>query len=135
MTTEDLIENDADWSLTDKPSSVFKDTASKSDQGKTMLAYIPGEALVQMGRVMTHGADKYGAFNYTKGHKSTQLISAALRHIIGDVGNPGYLMGNDTDKDSGLLHLAHAMANLAMLIQQTKDGTIDDDRPNLHEVK
>lgn len=106
------------------------DRAKKNDAGKNMLAYIPMQGLSEIGKVMTYGATKYGAFNYNKGHTSIQLSSAFLRHVC-----DGFLSGEDFDPESGLMHLAHAGATIMILIQQIKDGTIVDDRPNLRGGK
>jgi hypothetical protein len=120
-----LTERKLDDNTTDHKE--LDEKASKFDSGKNYLAAIPVQGLIATGTVFTYGKEKYGLFNYKKGHKSTQLISALMRHVW-----EGYMSGEDNDKESGLSHLAHAAANLLMLIQQHHDNTIDDDRPKVN---
>lgn len=97
-------------------------TAKKNDQGKIDLSIVPLAAMESIAKGLTYGAQKYGRYNYFKGHRTTQLIAACLRHLA------AYNEGEDLDTESGNSHIDHAIATLAMLQQQLKLGTLTDDR-------
>lgn len=81
----------------------------KFDGGKPDLSIIPYEAMEGVSAALMYGEKKYGRFNYKNGIEYTRLISAALRHLY------KFLQGVDIDDESGLNHIDHALANLAML--------------------
>lgn len=70
-----------------------------------------------------HGQEKYGRWNYQQGMEAGRLIAAALRHVL------DWYWTMDNDKESGASHLGHARANLGMLLEQQRLGTLIDDRP------
>jgi hypothetical protein len=76
---------------------------------------------------MDYGAGKYGQHNWSKyaGRWAwTQLIASCLRHLF------AWMMGEDLDEESGLNHLAHALANICMLLDlQIMDKGTDDRNP------
>lgn len=94
----------------------------KDDSGKPALEYIPKSAMWAMGGAFAYGAKKYGAFNYKGGLKVTRCLAAAVRHIY------QYLAGENLDPESGISHLGHAMASLAMAIDMVENDTNLDDR-------
>lgn len=94
----------------------------KHDAGKPRLSLIPRAALEAEARVMGFGANKYGTFNWKKGLAYSRLLDAALRHVH------AFVDGENDDPESGLNHLAHARANLAMLLDQLHSGAGEDDR-------
>jgi hypothetical protein len=95
----------------------------KFDQGKNRLDLIPTEALEQVGRIYTYGANKYADHNWRGGLKYSRLYGAALRHLF------AFWRGEDTDGESGLPHLAHATFGLLGLLQYSIEGREDlDDR-------
>lgn len=97
----------------------------KYDQGKEMMSLLPPEALLELGKVMTYGAQKYEKENWRKGISYQRLMDAAQRHLLKFQSNK-YL---DTDDESKLHHLAHAAVNLIMLLQFELEGRKDlDDR-------
>lgn len=95
---------------------------TKHDDGKPDLAILPKAFLDQTAEVMMFGAAKYGRSNYKKGLEVTRTLSAALRHIY------AYLDKEDNDQESGLSHLGHAAASLAMTMENIKLGTAKDNR-------
>lgn len=97
-------------------------TAKKFDQEKPDLSLIAYCAEVALARAMMYGAKKYGRYNYTKGHKVSQLVAAMKRHIS------LYMNGEEADTESGVHHLGHVMANCMMILHQTELGTSTDDR-------
>ena len=97
--------------------------AATYDDGKAPLATLPWAAIRQMSYVQAYGHRKYGDFhNYRKGLEVSRNLSCALRHIA------EYMEGHDTDHESGVNPLAHAMCRLAFVIQNLEDGTAIDDR-------
>ncbi len=94
---------------------------TKHDEGKPLLALLPVEALVEVGKVMTFGAKKYTAHNWRGGFAYTRVASAALRHLFARIS------GKDVDEESGLSHLAHAVCCVLFLLtfQLTNTGTDD----------
>ena len=69
------------------------------------------------------GMLKYGRSNFRAvGVRATIYIDAVMRHIL------AYLEGEDTDPDSGLPHMAHALACLAIIVEAQAKGNLADDR-------
>lgn len=94
----------------------------KHDDGKADLSLVPLTALESEARAFGFGEKKYGRYNYTRGFDVSRLTSAALRHIY------AYNNGEDIDPESGLHHLGHARACLAMLLHCRELGTLKDNR-------
>lgn len=94
----------------------------KYDTGKPRLDLIPNEALVELGKVLEYGCKKYSAGNWAKGIHYSRLIAATLRHIS------SYNGGEDTDSESGLSHISHALCNLAFLSYNIANRSDLDDR-------
>lgn len=88
--------------------------AKKNDAGKPQLSLIPEPALYLLARAMEYGAFKYGRNNYKAGHRWSQCVDAALRHIA------AFAHGEPSDPESGHSHIAHALASLAMLAYHIK---------------
>lgn len=104
------------------PEDVNKGAGTKYDDGKPLLALCPTEGIRLMGQAMTYGAKKYGAHNYLGGITSIRLLSACLRHVT------AYIAGEDNDGESGISHIGHALACLAMLAEMNKRKPELDDR-------
>lgn len=128
-----LIEkqNDIDKSIMAKAKAILKeqntkDTNPKDLVGQTKLQtwLVPPSAKIALAEALTDGANKYGPFNWReKGVRATVYIAAAERHVM------SYLDGEDLAEDSGVHHLAHAMACFAILLDAIAQGNIVDDRP------
>lgn len=97
-------------------------SATKNDKQKPDLSLIPQIAMVKLAEAMMVGEKKYGRYNYCKGHNSSQLIAALLRHAT------AFNDGEDKDPDDGQSHLGSVMACVAMLLRQQQLGTFKDDR-------
>jgi hypothetical protein len=95
---------------------------TKHDEGKVDLTLVPLIALEAEARALMFGEKKYGRYNYTAGFESSRLTAAALRHLY------AYIGGEDVDSESGLLHLGHARACLAMHLHCEQLGTLRDNR-------
>jgi hypothetical protein len=96
--------------------------AVKADTGKPALSLIPSSALFGMGAVLTFGAKKYAAHNWRKGMDWSRLLDALLRHTMAVVD------GEDTDQETGLPHVYHAMCCLAFLGEYQAKSLGRDDR-------
>jgi hypothetical protein len=96
--------------------------ATKNDQEKVDLSLIPQVFLTAVAKAFMVGEKKYGRYNYTKGHTSSQLIAAALRHLT------AYNDGEELDPKDGQPHLGSVGACIAMLLRQQELGTLTDNR-------
>lgn len=93
---------------------------------KAQIHLIPPPALVEMAKVMDEGARKYGAYNWREASvAATVYVSAAQRHLLAFL--DGEMM--DPDGPGNTLHLAHAAACCAILLDAFATGNIVDDRP------
>ena len=81
----------------------------KFDGDKPRISLIPAEAIEEMAKAFTYGANKYGAHNFKNGIAYSRLIDAALRHIL------AITKSEFIDSESSNSHVGHAMASLAML--------------------
>lgn len=93
----------------------------KYDEGKPRVSLIMSKAILEVAKVGTMGAQKYGDYNYRQGMKWSRLADAGLRHFI------AYLSGERIDKESGLSHLAHTAWNLLALLEYEIAGAGEDD--------
>lgn len=96
--------------------------AKKFDNGKPDLSILPVPALKLMSAAFTYGAGKYGRNNYKNGLEVTRTLSAALRHIY------AFLDGENNDPESGVNHLGHALASVAMTVYNLEKNPSKDDR-------
>ena len=94
----------------------------KFDTGKPEMSLLDPYAMEQLSEVLSFGAQKYDAWNWSKGISYSRLLSAALRHIF------AFLRREDTDPESGLPHLAHALCCLMFCLSMTKRRPDLDDR-------
>lgn len=101
----------------------------KFDQEKPRTDLLPSEPLLNIARVLGHGANKYGPHNWRAGLATSRLYAATLRHLL------AWNDGEDDDQESGLPHLAHAACELVFLIQTLKDRPNLDDRYRRPEVE
>jgi Domain of unknown function (DUF5664) len=91
---------------------------------KTPLGLIPSNSLVEMAEVFQLGAAKYGPYNWREtAVNADTYVNAAYRHIA------SWFDREDHDPESGRLHLAHAMACMAILIDAYHVGKLVDNRP------
>jgi hypothetical protein len=107
---------------TGKLSDTGNGNASKNDQDKIDLSLIPSIALKEEAKAFMVGERKYNRYNYCKGHKASQLIAAALRHLA------AWNEGEENDPIDGQHHLGSARACCAMILRQMELGTLKDDR-------
>jgi hypothetical protein len=90
--------------------------------------YIPPGAILVANAAMCDGAVKYGPFNWREsGVKASVYINAAKRHM------DQWTHGNECADDSGVHHLGHALACIAIILDAQQQGMLIDDRP-AHKV-
>lgn len=94
----------------------------KFDQGKVDFTYMSKELMEELAKVRAFGAKKYERNNWMKGFTYTRSLAAALRHTY------AFLWGEDLDPESGLPHLAHAIASLEHALYDFKHRPENDDR-------
>lgn len=111
------FQQQADSSQSENPKDLIGQT-------KPTLWVIPPAALLHMGRAMGNGAKRYGAYNWREHAVIASIyLDAAQRHIL------SWLDGEEVAEDSGVHHLGHAMACLAILLDAQETGNLKDNRP------
>lgn len=96
---------------------------------KAPLGFVSMPAMFEAGLAMLHGACKYGGHNYRAvGVRASIYFDALLRH------SAQWWEGEENDPESGLPHLAHAMACLLILRDAARMGKLNDDRPPRHDA-
>jgi hypothetical protein len=90
---------------------------------KLPIHLFPMSAVLHGALALLDGALKYGRANWrVSGVRASIYYDATIRHMT------KWFEGEDTDKDSGLPHLAHAIACIAILIDAKAAGKLKDDR-------
>jgi hypothetical protein len=84
--------------------------AVKFDAGKLRVSLIPPKTILLLAEVFEYGAGKYGEHNWKKGIDPVRLYDAAMRHLL------AWMDGEKLD-ESGCPHLAHALWNVAVMIE------------------
>ena len=91
---------------------------NKFDSDKPRMDLLPMDALLEVAKVLTFGAKKYGDHNWEKGIEFYRLRAAQLRH------DAAVEMGELYDTESGLIHTAHkatdALMELALRLRNEK---------------
>ena len=91
---------------------------------KIPLHLVPPSAKHYMAQALADGARKYGAYNWRTGSINVSVYYAAMqRHM------DAFWDGEDAAEDSGVHHVAHAMACCALLLDAMTVGKLVDDRP------
>lgn len=78
------------------------ETGGRKGQKPERFDLIPMDALEEVARVYGWGARKYADDNWLRGYKWRLSLGALLRHVA------RFMVGEDRDPESGLLHVAHA---------------------------
>ncbi len=105
--------------MTDKPTNP-KDLVGS---GKIPLHLWPTTATVMGSMGLLDGMLKYGRSNYRAvGVRASIYYDAACRHLN------AWFEGEEVDPDSGLPHMAHALACLAIIVDAQAAGKLTDDR-------
>jgi len=91
---------------------------------KAPIHLVPPALRIAAAPALANGAAKYGPYNWrTKAVKLSVYLAAAQRHI------DAYWDGEELAEDSGIAHLSHAIACLAIIVDAASIGKLVDDRP------
>lgn len=83
----------------------------------------PSTATAMGSLALLYGARLYGRSNWREaGVRASVYVSACQRHLA------AWFENEDNDPDSGLPHLGHALACLAILVDADAAGKLTDDR-------
>jgi hypothetical protein len=116
------LEGHKGWYFADRFHLKNEEKASKNDQNKIDMSLIPAVSMREHAKAFMVGEKKYGRYNYTKGHKASQLVAAAMRHLT------AWFEREDHDPVDGQHHLGSVMACCSMILRQQELGTLKDDR-------
>ena len=92
----------------------------KEDKGKLRYDLLPPHALDELAKVYTYGANKYTDNNWRKGMKWGRVFGALMRHLW------KFWAGEEKDKESGILHLSHALWGVVTLLEYCNDSLYSD---------
>lgn len=102
---------------------IVSEGGTKHDNAKPPVFFNPPEFQYGAARAFAYGAKKYGNWNWLGGITTTRLAAAVIRHLL------QWMWERVPDEESGLDHLDHASASLAMLMETVKLRPDLDDRP------
>ncbi len=95
---------------------------------KPPLELIPPAAVYWLAMALRNGALKYGRWNWREaGARSDVYIGAMLRHVF------AWASGEDLDPESRLPHLAHVLANAAIVLDADLHDKLIDNRHTVGE--
>ena len=84
----------------------------KYDSAKPKMNLLPPKALIEVGKVLTFGAEKYGPENWKELEDlQNRYTAGALRHIF------AHMDGEKLDPETGLSHMAHALCCLLFKLE------------------
>lgn len=91
---------------------------------KVSITKLPAVAMLHAAHAMMNGAEKFGPYNWRQKKVQAEIyIDAAFRHIT------AWNEREECASDSGVHHLGHAIACLAILLDAQETGNLVDDRP------
>lgn len=97
-------------------------SGTKLDEGKLRHDLLPPDAIGEVARVFTFGADKYAARNWENGMDWGRVYAAQQRHMMAFWGGEMY------DPETGMLHTAHASFGTLVLTAFALRGIGADNR-------
>lgn len=103
---------------------IIKEEGLRFNQGKLRYDLLEPFAIEQLVKIFTMGSQKYAPRNWEKGMSWTSVLASLKRHIA------EFEKGDDYDKESELLHMAHAAWNALALVSYYKLYPQGDDRPH-----
>jgi hypothetical protein len=91
---------------------------------KVSISAIPPTALLHEAQALMDGEKKYGTRNWRTAPVQARIyLDACFRHLY------AWMEGEEYAEDSGVHHLGHARACLAILIDAAETGNLVDNRP------
>ena len=110
-----------------KTTNAVPDAANPKDLlgvKKVSLTKLPPVAVLHAAHALMVGAARYGPYNWRdKAVRASIYVDACERHLN------AWLDGEENATDSGVHHLGHAIACLAILLDAQEAGKLVDDRP------
>lgn len=105
----------------DSKASNPKDAAATT---RLDLSLFPPSAIAYGALAFVEGDQKYGGYNWREAGVMSSVYYAALnRHMA------KWFNGEECDPVTGVPHLANALACIAILVDATEQGNLNDDRP------
>lgn len=104
----------------------YPDNNPKTAHGaqKIPLDLVPPSATYFLAQAFADGAKKYGPYNWREnGISASVYYAAAKRHM------DRWWDGEDVAPDSGVHHVAHAMACMALILDSMTVNKLNDNRP------
>ena len=98
--------------------SIAESPGSKHDGAKVRTDLFSVYSYLGTCAVLTVGAKKYAAWNWSKGIQFMRVYGALLRHLF------EWVRGNELDEETGLPHLDHAACCLMFLQHYSKYVTV-----------
>lgn len=99
--------------------------AVKDDTMKPRMELLPPDALIEIAKVFTMGAEKYADRNWERGMDWGRIYAATMRHLS------AFWAGEDIDSEWGYSHLAHAGCSILMLLATYMRNIGTDSRQKL----
>jgi hypothetical protein len=96
----------------------------KNDHEKVMMHLADPIALFALCNALSHGARKYGAYNWLEGMVWSRVYDGVMRHLN------AFWNGEDLDPGSGLPHVDLALCSLMILVRYSKTHQHLDNRPH-----
>lgn len=91
---------------------------------KLSMTALPDIAVAHGNHAMMNGSEKYGPYNWRDNDVQAKIyIEACRRHLA------QWLDREETAEDSGVHHLGHAIACLAIILDAQENEALIDDRP------
>tara|TARA_B110000977_G_C11021453_1_gene471486 strand:- start:347 stop:745 length:399 start_codon:yes stop_codon:yes gene_type:complete len=95
----------------------------KYDDTKPEMYLLPPLATLEVGKILTYGANKYSPDNWRKlDNLQNRYTSAAMRHIL------KHMSGEENDKETDVSHLAHAICCLMFKLEDKLIGQSEEKR-------
>ena len=119
--------NSKDSAFIYDPQQGYPDNNPKTAMGvsKAPMHLVPPVAIAYAAMAFKDGASKYGPYNWReKNISSSVYYGAAKRHM------DAWWDGEENAEDSGVHHLAHAMACLMLILDSKEIDMLNDDRPS-----
>lgn len=93
------------------------------NQGKVPYHLLSPLALESLAQVLGKGAEKYAERNWERGLRWADCYGSLQRHAN------KWMLGEQTDPETGLPHMAHVMCNAMFLLHFELTDTGEDNRP------
>ena len=91
---------------------------------KAPLGVVPASLVPFVAPAMAVGANKYGPYNWrAQKVQAMTYVEAAQRHLL------AWVDGQEVAEDTGVHHIAHALAGLAILADAIAANNLIDNRP------